>query len=120
MIDGRNAPAGSLYNPKLINVIGCITRSSFAKHHRNKSLLRVGKRNPGPAKAFAPLISAFMYTSAAVTSKGITSFDPKNREPWGSRMTFIFVIPANICTKYFVRLNPCSAVEMFPVMIKSP
>jgi hypothetical protein len=33
----------------LINVTGWMTRNPFAKHHRNRALLRVGTRMPGPA-----------------------------------------------------------------------
>src|SRR5207244_6089772 len=57
-IEGRYAPAGSLYNPVVMSVIGSTTRSPFARHHRNSSALRVGTKIPDPPKPSAAAISA--------------------------------------------------------------
>jgi flavorubredoxin len=46
--EGRYAPAGSLYSPMVISVIGWTTRSPFARHQRKSPALRVGTRIPGP------------------------------------------------------------------------
>src|SRR5204862_4953046 len=71
-MDGRNAPAGSLYRPLLIKVIGCAIRKPLLRHQRNSSPLRVGRRNPGPANSLAAPISAFkslFVSPTAVTKK---------------------------------------------------
>jgi hypothetical protein len=57
--DGKNAPAGSLYRPRLIRVMGCVTRKPRFKHQRNNSVLRIGKRKPGPANVWAAPMRAW-------------------------------------------------------------
>src|SRR4051794_30614931 len=65
---GRRAPAGSLYRPRLISVIGWTTRSPCARHQRNSSPLCVGRRKPGPGKAGAAPISASRSSVASPTA----------------------------------------------------
>src|SRR5450755_2191229 len=57
-IEGRYAPAGSLYKPTVISVIGSTTRRPLFRHQRKSSVLRVGTNNPGPANASTPPSSA--------------------------------------------------------------
>ena len=52
-IQKADMPAGSLYSPELISVIGWTTRRPFSKHQRKRSELRVGTMMPGRAKASA-------------------------------------------------------------------
>src|SRR5215208_6743533 len=53
------APAGSLYKPTLIRVIGWTMRRPRSRHQRNTSPLRVGKRKPGPGNSGAAPMRAF-------------------------------------------------------------
>src|SRR6476619_2463916 len=52
-------PAGSLYSPKVISVMGWMTRRPFSRHQRKRSELRVGTMMPGPPKASAEAINAW-------------------------------------------------------------
>src|SRR5512146_1778892 len=75
-IDGSHAPAGSLYSPMLISVMGWTTRSSFARHHRKSALFRVGTRMPGPPKDSAEAMRACrsVLVSAVACPKKASSF----------------------------------------------
>src|ERR1700731_548552 len=66
--EGRYAPAGSLYNPELISVIGWTTRRPFSRHQRKRSELRVGTMMPGPAKASAEAIIAWRSRLVSATA----------------------------------------------------
>jgi hypothetical protein len=58
--DGNQAPAGSVYSPTLIKVMGWTTRRPFARHQRSSELLRDGTRIPEPPKDSAEAMSACM------------------------------------------------------------
>src|SRR5437867_3868203 len=68
-IDGRNAPAGSLYRPIDISVIGCTTRMPCFRHQRNTSALRDGSRIPNPnGEDGVAAIRAFMSSFVPPTA----------------------------------------------------
>jgi hypothetical protein len=66
--DGRYAPAGSLYSPKVISVMGWTTRRPFSRHQRKRSELRVGTMIPGPAKLSAEAINAWRSRLVSATA----------------------------------------------------
>jgi hypothetical protein len=66
--EGRYAPAGSLYSPKVISVMGWTTRRPFSRHQRKRSELRVGTMMPGPAKPSAEAINAWRSRLVSATA----------------------------------------------------
>ena len=57
-MDGSHDPAGSLYKPMVISVMGWTTCRPLARHQRSKVVLREGRRMPGPPNDSAEAISA--------------------------------------------------------------
>jgi hypothetical protein len=51
MIDGSHAPAGSLYSPIVISVLGCTTRRPASRHQRNSGISN-RDHDAGPLESF--------------------------------------------------------------------